>query len=106
MSDCVYLVLTSTSFCNFAKSLSLASGPILILAPSVKKSLSLYVGKSLACHKYTTFIQISKYYKFRNVRENFIFANSFKRHICDITNLRLGHDLPTSVPDLPTSVKD
>ena len=27
-------------------------------------------------------------------RENFIFWNSVKRHICDVKNLRLGHDLP------------
>ena len=28
---------------------------------------------------------------------DFIFANSVKRHICDVKNLRLGHDLPISV---------
>ena len=31
--------------------------------------------------------------------ENFIFANSLKRHICDVKNSRLGHDLPISVND-------
>ena len=40
---------------------------------------------------------LSKYCKFGNFRENFIFANSIKRHICDINNLR--HDLPISVND-------
>ena len=30
-------------------------------------------------------------------RENFIFANSVKRHICDVRNSRLGHSLPLSV---------
>ena len=30
-------------------------------------------------------------------RENFIFENSVKRHICHVKNSRLGHDLPTSV---------
>ena len=30
---------------------------------------------------------------------NFIFANSVKRHIFHVQNLRLGHDLPTSVND-------
>ena len=25
------------------------------------------------------------------------YANSFKRHICHVKNLRLGHDLPSSV---------
>ena len=39
------------------------------------------------------------YYKFGNFRENFIFVNSIKRHICDIKNSRLGHDLPISVND-------
>ena len=33
-----------------------------------------------------------RYCKFRNFRENFIFANSVKRHICDVIKLRLGHD--------------
>ena len=37
------------------------------------------------------------YCKSGNFRENFIFANSIKRHICDVKNLRLGNDLPTSV---------
>ena len=39
------------------------------------------------------------YCKSGNFRENFIFANSVKRHICDAKNLRLGHDLPISVND-------
>ena len=39
------------------------------------------------------------YCKFRNFRENFIFANSIKRHICDLRNSRLGHDIPISVND-------
>ena len=29
----------------------------------------------------------------------FIFANSFKRHICDAKNSRLEHDFPISVND-------
>ena len=37
------------------------------------------------------------YRKFRNFRENFIFANSVKRHICQVKNSRLWHALPTSV---------
>ena len=37
------------------------------------------------------------YCKSGNFRENFIFANSVKRHICDVRNSRLGHDLPISV---------
>ena len=37
--------------------------------------------------------------KFGNLRENFIFVNSLKRHICDVKILRLGHDLPISVKD-------
>ena len=38
------------------------------------------------------------YCKFGNIRENFIFANSVKRHICDV-KMRLEHDLPRSVND-------
>ena len=37
------------------------------------------------------------YCKFGNFVENFIFANSFKTHICSIENLLLGHGLPISV---------
>ena len=40
-----------------------------------------------------------KYCKFGNFRENFIFANSVKRHICDVKNSRLRHDIPISVND-------
>ena len=36
------------------------------------------------------------YCKFGNFRENFIFANSVKRHICNNKSSRLGHDLPIS----------
>ena len=32
-------------------------------------------------------------------RENFIFANCAKRHICNVSNSRLGHELPTSIND-------
>ena len=33
------------------------------------------------------------------LRVDFIFANSVKKHICNIKNSRLGHDLPTLVND-------
>ena len=36
------------------------------------------------------------YCRFGNFRENFIFANSIKRHISDVKKSRLGHDLPVS----------
>ena len=39
------------------------------------------------------------YFKFGNFRENFIVAKSVKRHICNLKNLLLGPDLPTSVND-------
>ena len=39
------------------------------------------------------------YCKSGNFRENFIFANSVKRHICDVYNSGLRHDLPISVND-------
>ena len=44
---------------------------------------------------------VSSYCKFGNFRENFIFGNSVKRHICDVNNSRLRHDL-----HVPISVKD
>ena len=42
---------------------------------------------------------VAQYYKFRHFRDNFIFANSIKRHIFDVEKSRLGHDLLTSVTD-------
>ena len=39
------------------------------------------------------------YCKSGNFRENFIFANSFKRHIREAKNSRLRHDLHMSVND-------
>ena len=39
------------------------------------------------------------YYKFGNFRENFVFANNVKRHICEVKNSRLGHNLTISVND-------
>ena len=39
------------------------------------------------------------YYKHRIFRENFIFANSVKRHICGVKNSRQGHNLSISVND-------
>ena len=40
-----------------------------------------------------------KYCKLGNFLENFTFANSIKRHICDIQNSHLMHDSPISVID-------
>ena len=34
----------------------------------------------------------SKYCKFGNFRENFVFANGVKRHICDMKNSQARHD--------------
>ena len=42
-------------------------------------------------------LYFSCYCKFGNFRDNFIFVNSVKTHICDVKNLRQGHDLPISV---------
>ena len=41
----------------------------------------------------------SPYCKFGKFRENFIFSNSVKRHICHIKKMRLGHELSTLVKD-------
>ena len=35
--------------------------------------------------------------KFKTFRENFIFANNVKRHVCDVKNTRLEPDIPISV---------
>ena len=39
------------------------------------------------------------YCRFGNFRENFVFANSFKRHISDVKDSRLRQDLPISIND-------
>ena len=39
------------------------------------------------------------YSKFGNFRENFIYANNVKRHLCDVKKSRLKHDLHISVND-------
>ena len=40
-----------------------------------------------------------QYCRFRNFGENFIFANSIKRHIGDVKNSQLRQDLPLSIND-------
>ena len=42
---------------------------------------------------------VSPFCKSRNFCDNFIFANSVKRHICDAKNSRQGHDLHKPVND-------
>ena len=37
--------------------------------------------------------------KFGNFREDFVFANSIKRHFCDVRNSRLVHYIIVSVND-------
>ena len=39
------------------------------------------------------------YSKFGNFQESFIFANSIQRHIRDVRNWQIGHDIPISVND-------
>ena len=53
------------------------------------------LGKSVRPDRQSLFA----YCKSGNFRENIIFANSGKRHICDVKNSRLGHGLPISVND-------
>ena len=40
-----------------------------------------------------------KYCRFKNFRDNFIFANCIKRHYSDVKNSRLRQDLPISIND-------
>ena len=49
---------------------------------------------NIACQ---TPISRCDYCKFGNFRENFIFANSVKTHICDVKKLQKWRDLPISV---------
>ena len=54
--------------------------------------------KGLAVSK-PNFFACLQYCRFGNCRENFIFANSIKRHISDVKNLRLRQGLPISIDD-------
>ena len=42
---------------------------------------------------------LNQHCRFGNFCENFIFANSIKRHISDVKNSRLRQDLPISIKD-------
>ena len=48
-------------------------------------------------HHINAYEEDGKYCRFGNFRENFIFANSNKRHISDVKNSRLRQDLPISI---------
>ena len=48
---------------------------------------------------YFELVKHFSYCKFRDFGENFIFVNSVKRHICEVKNTQLRHDLPASVND-------
>ena len=43
---------------------------------------------------------VYKFCKSGNFCQSFILANSVERHICDVKNFQLGHDLPISVNDI------
>ena len=58
-------------------------------------SLGILVGMATRPCKFC----LSIYCRFRNFRENFIFANSIKRHISDVKNSQLRQDLPISIKD-------
>ena len=61
--------------------------------------LRLYVPvyHSSACWDDFLYSCVEQFCRFRNFRENFIFANSTKRHISDVKNSRLRQDLPISI---------
>ena len=45
------------------------------------------------------YFNLDLYFEFGYFHENFIIAKSVERHICDVKNSQLGHDLPISVSD-------
>ena len=55
-------------------------------------------GKGLAVSK-PDFFACLQYCRFGNFRENFIFANSIKRHTSNVKNSRLRQGLPISTDD-------
>ena len=67
---------------------------VLVLAKLVNTLISSAIVCSKVCIK-----ESPVYCKVGNFCENFIFANSIKRRICDVKNARLDHDLPSSVND-------
>ena len=66
---------------------------------SLTDSPTKYLPRSLIQTIKITFSPIRQYCKFGNFRENFIFANSVKRHICDVQTSQLRHDFTISVND-------
>ena len=65
----------------------------LFLSGHLRQVLLTIKQASLPIHNLLEVLQIQKFW------ENFIFENSIKRHICNIKNSRLGHDIPISVND-------
>ena len=56
------------------------------------------IPRKLPGDKEMVFVNKSHWYcKVGNFREKIIFPNSVKRHICDVKNSRLGHDLAISI---------
>ena len=49
--------------------------------------------------EYSSSARRNMYCKFGNFRENFIFTNITKRHICDVLNSQIEHFSPISVND-------
>ena len=101
--------LLGTAFVKFYVALS--NFPIISQALNFYCKLHVYVlnsrissswGHGLVCDlRLLTFtcLPINTYCKFANFHENFIFVNNVKKHAFYIKNLRLMHDLPTSVND-------
>ena len=62
------------------------------IAPCIKIDKQLVVYISSNVNLCIDGLNNVEYCKSGNFRDNFIFANRFKRHICDAKNSRLGHD--------------
>ena len=65
---------------------------ILLFVKQCTQNGVVYGVLSRCCFQLTRYCNIIKCCKFGNFRENFVFANSYNRHNCDVKNARLGHD--------------
>ena len=75
-------------------------GLSLYLHPDFVHENSQGSGKSVHMHRLAqAFVawQCNKYCKFGNLRENFMFAKSVKRHTCELKNSQVRHYLPISM---------
>ena len=74
---------------------------VFVLAKLVKTFMKCHImWYFIVCQSMHLRVSTPVYCKLENFRDNFIFTNSIKRHICDVKNSLQDHDLPTFIRTL------